>query len=69
MVTQKNPVSLRRFFENPKHMFKFIDKNINTFYEQKSVLFVCFVVLCPKSTAMVMAGQSVHLTKLFPGQA
>ena len=32
-------------------------------------LFVCFVALYPKSTAMVMAGQSVHLTTLFPGQA
>ena len=28
-------------------------------------LFVCFVALRPKSTAMVMAGQSVHLTTLF----
>ena len=28
-----------------------------------------FVLLRPKSTAMVMAGQSVHLTILFPGQA
>ena len=32
-------------------------------------LFVCFVSLRPKSTAMVMAGRSVHLTTLFPGQA
>ena len=32
-------------------------------------LFVCFVALCPKSTAMVIAGWSVHLTTLFPGQA
>ena len=33
-------------------------------------LFVCFVVaLRPKSTAMVMAGRSVHLITLFPGQA
>ena len=32
-------------------------------------VFVCFVALRPKSTAMVMAGQSVHLTTLFPGQA
>ena len=32
-------------------------------------LFVCFVALRPKSTAMVMAGQSAHLTTLFPGQA
>ena len=28
-------------------------------------LFVCFVALQPKSTAMVMAGRSVHLTTLF----
>ena len=32
-------------------------------------LFVCFVALGPKSTAMVIAGRSVHLTTLFPGQA
>ena len=31
--------------------------------------FVCFVALRPKSTAMVMAGWSVHPTTLFPGQA
>ena len=28
-------------------------------------LFVCFVALRPKSTAMVMAGRSVDLTTLF----
>ena len=28
-------------------------------------LFVCFVALRPKSTAMVMAGRSAHLTTLF----
>ena len=32
-------------------------------------LFVCFVALRPKSTAMVIAGRSVHLSTLFPGQA
>ena len=32
------------------------------------VLFV-FVALRPMSTAMVIAGRSVHLTTLFPGQA
>ena len=31
--------------------------------------FVCFAAIRPKSTAMVMAGQSDHLTTLFPGQA
>ena len=29
---------------------------------------VDFVALRPKSTAMVIAGRSVHLTTLFPGQ-
>ena len=29
------------------------------------VLFVCFVALRPKSTAMVIAGRSVHLITLF----
>ena len=32
-------------------------------------VFVCFVALRPKSTAMVMAERSVHLTTLLPGQA
>ena len=39
---------------------------------QKINLFVClfvFVALRPMSTAMVIAGRSVHLTTLFPGQA
>ena len=31
--------------------------------------FVCLFVCCPLSTAMVIAGRSVHLTTLFPGQA
>ena len=33
------------------------------------LFFFCFVALHPKSTAMVIAGRSVHLTTLFPGQA
>ena len=33
-----------------------------------NVCFVCLVALRPKSTAMVMAGRSVHLTTLFSGQ-
>ena len=45
----------------------------DTFSIENSVdpdhLFVCFVALRPMSTAMVMAGRSVHLTTLFPGQA
>ena len=34
----------------------------------RSFVFV-FVALRPMSTAMVIAGRSVHLTTLFPGQA
>ena len=32
------------------------------------LLFVCFVALRPNSTAMVIAGQTVHLTTLCPMQ-
>ena len=35
-------------------------------YSQIYCLFV-FVALRPESTAMVIAGRSVHLTTLFPG--
>ena len=31
-------------------------------------LFVCFLAVRPKSTAMVMAGRSVHLTPIFLGR-
>ena len=37
--------------------------------EPEGWLVGCFVALRPKSTAMVIAGRSVHLTTLFPGQA
>ena len=39
------------------------------YFRNTIVLFVCFVALLPKSTAMVIAGRSIHLTTLFPGQA
>ena len=42
------------------------------FMVQIDFAFVClfvFVALRPMSTAMVIAGRSVHLTTLFPGQA
>ena len=44
-------------------------KEITAMYILFFVCFVCFVALCPQSTIMVMAGQTVHLTTLFPGQA
>ena len=36
---------------------------------ERGGIFVCCVALRPKSTARVIAGRSVHLTTLFPGQA
>ena len=50
-------------FRGHNNIFKIIINCTN------SCLFVCFVALRPKSTAMVMAGRSVHLATLFPGQA
>ena len=43
-----------------------------SFFSYTKYFIVClfvFVALRPMSTAMVIAGQSVHLTTLFPGQA
>ena len=55
------------------YFFNFLSTFSNHFYnigqQMMIILFVCFVALRPKSTAMVMAGRSVHLTTLFPGQA
>ena len=42
---------------------------VYTFCNLSDSLFVCLFALRPKSTAMVIAGRSVHLTTLFPGQA
>ena len=46
-------------------MFKLMDQKIFKILPSKIV----FVALRPMSTAMVIAGRSVHLTTLFPGQA
>ena len=42
-----------------------ISRSQYTVYCFEVCLFVCFVALRPKSTAMVIAGRSVHLTTLF----
>ena len=70
--------------EHPKHVFKLMGKNLMTilrsiFFLNWTYVFerpgkctyysFVFVALRPKSTAMVIAGRSVHLTTLFPGQA
>ena len=51
-----------RAFLSSAHLLIFFEK----FFQ---VYLVGFVALRPKSTAMVIAGRSVHLTTLFPGQA
>ena len=40
-----------------------------TILTRSLVCLFAFVALRPMSTAMVIAGRSVHLTTLFPGQA
>ena len=46
-------------------------KSSDMLTNKSMAVFVCFVfvALRPMSTAMVIAGRSVHLTTLFPGQA
>ena len=47
--------------------FRFMDLNTWHLISPKIniMIFVCFVFLRPKSTAIVMKGWSVHLTTLF----
>ena len=45
------------------------DQVMNLLKEGGNVCLFVFVALRPMSTAMVIAGRSVHLTTLFPGQA
>ena len=65
----------RCFLDNGNRLycskFVFIDTDMCTNNLRTSVhlLFVCFIALRSKSTAMVMVGRSVHLTTLFPRQA
>ena len=76
MTTTKHPSEKYNLVISPgmSHLAResFIAENILVETAQKVIiatLFVCFVALRPKSTAMVIAGRSVHLTTLFPGQA
>ena len=66
---------LRRcFLDNGNRLycskFVFIDTDMctNNLRTRVHLLFVCFIALRSKSTAMVMVGRSVHLTTLFPRQ-
>ena len=56
-------------FSHFKSMENFPDTQWQLTPQSKVVVVVVVVALRPKSTAMVIAGRSVHLTTLFPGQA
>ena len=64
----KEQGSTGKFESNSRTFQGLIKDSLTVFKDSKFILFV-FVALRPKSTAMVMAGWSVHLTTLFPGQA
>ena len=51
-----------------EHHLEFLSLKGDCTDSSESILFF-FVALRPMSTAMVIAGRSVHLTTLFPGQA
>ena len=79
MCCSRQPFDLVRDFKSwPQlHVTLTVGGTLNTnthfemiffYHEQPSMYFFC-VALQHKSTAMVMAGRSVHLTKLYPGQA
>ena len=55
------------FFVGGAVVVSYLD--LNSLYTCFLSYFCLFVALRPKSTAMVIAGRSVDLTTLFPGQA
>ena len=63
-------ISEKLNFEKKQAKLPSMQLTLTEIYQCRNVfvLFV-FVALRPMSTAMVIAGQSVHLTTLFPGQA
>ena len=67
-----NHITLRKRLRFSKQkavkLFQFV-KKIHRFVGDALVCLFVFVALRPMSTAMVIAGRSVHLTTLFPGQA
>ena len=65
LMMKMSQVVIRQYEGYTQHKPDVVD-----YYEPfRDFVFVCFVALRPKSTAMVIAGQSVYLTTLFPGQA
>ena len=65
------PHDVKEFFSSVCECIFFPDHTNLLFLQEPNihVCLFCFVALRPKSTAMVIAGRSVDLTTLFPGQA
>ena len=62
--------SCHYFLSRSLHCVVLFSVSLKQFYFQYIANdFFVFVALRPMSTAMVIAGRSVHLTTLFPGQA
>ena len=67
-MLQKHSAILSTFIKLPFVIKIFVLSIFEWPLSGRFCLFV-FVALRPMSTAMVIAGRSVHLTTLFPGQA
>ena len=64
------PAWIAHLVESPLSVQEVTSSNpMTTPYQGVKNGFVCLFALRPKSTALVIAGRSVHLTTLFPGQA
>ena len=66
---QQNIMIWNKWMRKNRNRNNFRIKSLQHCYGCFVCLFICFVALHPKSTAMVMAEWSNHLTTLFPGQA
>ena len=63
-MPRADPVVRTKLTINPESLGKFCLSSADDLSK-----FVCYIALCPKSTAMVMAGRSAHVSTFFPGHA
>ena len=69
MEKQNSQLEHEQPMEQTRGLFCTCFSGVARCQSQHQFLFVCFCALRPMSTAMVIAGRSVYLTTLFPGQA
>ena len=68
-LMRKKPARIQDFFSGGWGPGLTPENSLDNIFFSPQLCCCCFVALRPKSTAMVIAGRSVHLTTLFPGQA